>query len=227
MLAGISADYYLRLERGRDRHPSAQVLESLARVLRLDEVETEYLLGLGGARPERRSRRRPVRVPPRLHHLLASLDIPAFIEGAFFDVLASNDAARAFSPRLAPGFNRLLSLLLDPEERAFHEDWERAVGDFVATFRKAIGENPDDPRAVELVGELSIGSARFRSLWARHDVRVLSGGTTTVNHPVAGRLHLHREKLPVDGVVLVMYYADAGSESAEKLRMLTALQATR
>lgn len=226
LLAGISADYYLRLEQGRDRNPSPQVLEALARVLRLDDVETAYLLDLVPvrARSASRPRSRPAeRVPLRLHHLLAVVGVPAFIEGRTFDVLASNSLALALSPRLRPGENRLRSLLLDPEERAFHTDWDGAVAGFVAAFRQSVGEDGDDPRVVELVGELSLASGRFRQLWARQDVRRLSGGTTVVRHPVVGELTLHREKLPVDGVVLVLYYADEGSPSAERLAVLGAL----
>ena len=226
MLAGISADYYLRLERGRDKNPSAQVLESLARVLHLDEFEQEYLLGLAASRPRPRRRRKPERVPARLHQLLASVQVPAFVEGRAFDVLASNRLAVALSPRLQPGYNRLRSLLLDPEEQAFHQDWTRSTEGFIAAFRKSIGEDTDNPQFVELVGELALSSERFRTLWARHDVRALEGGTTTVNHPVVGELHLHRDKLPVDGLLLVLYYADQGSESDEKLRILASLAQT-
>ncbi|GAB2961446.1 helix-turn-helix domain-containing protein [Nonomuraea fastidiosa] len=224
MLAGISADYYMRLERGRDKHPSVQVLTALARVLHLDEVEQQYLLDLAAPpRPAAPRRRRAERVPARLHHLLATIGVPAFIEGRAYDVLASNALALALSPRLRPGENRLRSLLLDPEEREFHADWERATEEFVGAFRQSIGEDTDDARVVELVGELSLASARFRTLWARHDVRRLEGGTAVVNHPMVGTLHLHREKLPVDGVLLVLYYADEGSESAEKLHILASL----
>jgi transcriptional regulator with XRE-family HTH domain len=223
LLAGISADYYLRLERGRDNNPSPQVLESLARVLQLDEVETEYLLSLGTPRPRIRRQRRAERVPVRLRHLLAALDVPAFIEGRHFDVLASNHLAVAFSPRLTPGHNRLRDLLLDPEEREFHDDWENATAASVAAFRSSIGDDITDARAVELVGELSLASARFRQLWARHDVLHLGGGTTTVNHPTVGALRLHREKLPVADLILVLYYPDTGSDTADKLRLLTAL----
>ncbi|MEV4049705.1 helix-turn-helix transcriptional regulator [Amycolatopsis sp. NPDC049688] len=223
MLAGISADYYLRLERGRDNHPSPQVLDALARVLHLDEVERDYLHSLATPRPRRRRSRTAEQVPARLHHLLAAVGVPAFVEGRAFDVLAANELATAFSPRLRPGENRLRSLLLDPEEQAFHQDWAAAVAGFVAALRDSIGTEVDDPRFVELVGELSLTSGRFRELWARHDVRALEGGTTTVNHPVLGRLHLHRDKLPVDGLLLVLYYADAGSESAEKLSLLASL----
>jgi len=226
MLAGISADYYMRLERGRDKNPSAQVLAALARVLRLDDVEHRYLLDL--AAPTRRTprRRRVERVPARLHHLLATIGVPAFIEGRAYDVLASNPLARALSPRLRPGENRLRSLMLDPEEREFHADWAAATAEFVGSFRRSVGEDADDARVVELVGELSLASARFRTLWARHDVRRLEGGTATVNHPVVGTLRLHREKLPVDGLVLVLYYPDEHGESAEKLRVLASLAAS-
>jgi hypothetical protein len=202
------------------------VLASLARVLRLDELEEEYLLGLAASRPRRRRRRKPERVPARLHQLLASVQVPAFVEGRAFDVLASNRLAVALSPRLQPGYNRLRSLLLDPEEQAFQQDWTRSTEGFIAAFRKSIGDDTDNPRFVELVGELALSSERFRTLWARHDVRGLEGGTTSVNHPVVGELHLHRDKLPVDGLLLVLYYADQGSESDEKLRLLASMALT-
>ncbi len=223
LLAGISADYYLRLERGRDRSPSPQVLESLARVLRLDELEQEYLLGLAAPRPRTQRRRKPERVPARLHQLLASVQVPAFVEGRAFDVLASNRLAVALSPRLQPGYNRLRSLVLDPEEQAFQQDWMRSIEGFIAAFRRSAGDGTDNPRFVELVGELSLSSERFRTLWARHDVRGLEGGTTTVNHPVVGELRLHRDKLPADDLLLVLYYADQGSASDEKLRLLASM----
>jgi transcriptional regulator with XRE-family HTH domain len=225
MLAGISTDYYMRLERGRDKNPSVQVLAALARVLHLDELEHEYLLDLAAPAPRRPPRKRVERVPTRLHHLLATIGVPAFLEGRAYDVLASNPLALALSPRLRPGENRLRSLMLDPEEREFHADWPTATAEFVGSFRGSVGEDTDDARVVELVGELSLASARFRTLWARHDVRRLEGGTTTVNHPVVGPLRLHREKLPVDGLLLVLYYPDEHSESAEKLQVLAALAA--
>ena len=226
LLAGISADYYLRLERGRDNNPSLQVLESLARVLQLDEVEQEYLLSLTASRPRPQRRRKPERVPTRLHQLLASVRIPAFVEGRAFDVLASNQLAVALSPRLQPGYNRLRSLLLDPEEQAFQQDWTRSAEGFIAAFRKSIGDDINDPRFVELVGELALSSERFRALWARHDIRSLDGGTTTVNHPVIGELRLYRDKLPVGELLLVLYYPDQSSESDEKLRVLASLAQT-
>ncbi|MFE9571749.1 helix-turn-helix transcriptional regulator [Streptomyces sp. NPDC006692] len=226
LLAGISPDYYLRLERGRDKNPSPQVLGSLARVLNLDDVERTYLLGLAAARPRAPRRKRPEHVPARVHQLLAHLRIPAFVEGRAFDVLASNPMALALSPRLRPGENRLRSLLLDPEEQAFQQDWAKATADFVAALRTTIGDDTDNPRFVELVGELALSSQRFRTLWARHDVRNLDGGTTTVHHPVVGELRLHRDKLPIDDVILVVYYPDKDSDSDEKLQLLAALSPT-
>ncbi|RPE29347.1 helix-turn-helix transcriptional regulator [Kitasatospora cineracea] len=220
LLAGISPDYYLRLERGRDRNPSPQVLDALARVLRLDDVERTYLLGLVAARPRAPRRRRPEQVPARVHQLLAHLPVPAFVEGRAFDVLAANPMALALSPSLRPGENRLRSLLLDPAEQSFHQDWAKATADFVAALRTSIGDDTDNPRFVELVGELALSSQRFRTLWARHDVRDLGGGTTTLHHPVVGELRLHRDKLPVDDVILVVYYPDRGSDSDGKLRRL-------
>lgn len=226
LLAGISVDYYLRLERGRDKNPSSQVLESLARVLQLDEVEQDFLLGLAGARPKTHPHRKPERVPARLHQLLASVQVPAFVEGRAFDVLASNRLAVALSPRLQPGYNRLRSLLLDPEEQAFQQDWTRSAEGFIAAFRKSAADDADDPRFVELVRELTASSERFGALWARHDIRDLEGGTATVNHPAVGELRLHRDKLPVDGLLLVLYYPDQGSESADKLRTLASMDQT-
>jgi len=223
LLAGISADYYLRLERGRDNNPSVQVLEALARVLQLDEVEADYLLALTDPRPRVRRPQRTERVPARLLHLLAALDLPAFVEGRYFDVLASNAAAVALSPRLEPGQNRLRSLLLDPEEREFHKNWEEAVISFVAAARQTLTSDPGDARAVELVGELSIASTRFRTLWARHDVKRLDGGSAILNHPILGELHLNREKMPIGEFVMVIYYPDEHSSAAEKLRLLASL----
>ncbi len=226
LLAGISPDYYLRLERGRDKNPSPQVLMSLARVLQLDEVERTYLLGLAAARPRAPRRKRPEHVPARAHQLLAHLQIPAFVEGRAFDVLASNPMAVALSPRLRPGRNRLRDLLLDPEERAFHQDWPQATARHRRRPPHHHRRRHRQPRFVELVGELALTSERFRTLWARHDVRTLDGGTATVHHPVVGDLRLHRDKLPLDDVILVVYYPDKDSDSDEKLRLLASFADT-
>jgi len=229
MLAGISADYYLRLEQGRDRKPSVQVLESLARVLRLDEAATEYLLGLAADKP-RRTRRRARRetVAPGIGKLLDSLAMPAFLEGRYFDVLAANDLATAISPRLTAGRNRLRDVFLDPAEQALYPEWELATVGLVAGFRESVGTDTDDSRFIELVGELSLASERFRKLWGRHDVLARRGAPVTFNHPQVGELTLNREKLAVGGSagqLLVIYHADRGSVNAEKLGLLASYQA--
>jgi transcriptional regulator with XRE-family HTH domain len=228
MLAGISADYYLRLEQGRDRKPSAQVLEALARVLLLDEAGTAYLLGLG-ADKARRTRRRTRRetVAPGIRKLLDSLAMPAFVEGRYFDVLAANELATALSPRLAVGRNRLRDVFLDPAEQALYPEWGTATVGLVAGFRESVGTDTDDPRFIELVGELSLASDRFRRLWARHDVQLREGAAVALDHPQVGELTLNREKLAVGGAagqLLVIYHADRGSANAEKLGLLASYQ---
>jgi len=224
MLAGISADYYLRLEQGRDRNPSAQVLESLARVLQLDSDATAYLLGLGADKP-RRPRRRPRRetVQPGIAKLVATIGLPAFVEGRYFDVLAANTLATAVSPRLVPGGNRLRDVFLDPAEQSLYPNWELATANLVAGFRQSVGTDTDDPRFIQLVGELSLASPRFRQLWARHDVAGRRGAAVQLNHPQVGELQLNREKLEISGTagqMLVIYHPDAGSDNADKLALL-------
>jgi transcriptional regulator with XRE-family HTH domain len=224
MLAGISADYYLRLERGRDRHPSVQVLESLARVLRLDDVSTAYLLGLAADRPRRSRRPRKEILPSGTAALVAMLPLPAFVEGRYLDVLAANPSAGALSPRLVPGGNRLRDVFLDPAEQdLFFPHFEEAAAGLVAGFREAVGTDTGDPRFIELVGELSLASPLFRQLWARHDVRSRGSAVVPFHHPQVGELRLNREKLAVtgtDGMMLVVYHPDPGTDAADKLALL-------
>lgn len=224
MLAGISADYYLRLEQGRDRNPSPQVLEAIARVLLLDEDATAYLLRLGADRPRRRRRRgRKETVPPGVAKLVDTLPLPAVVEGRYFDVLAANALATALSPRLAVGGNRLRDLFLDPAEQALHPDWEKAGAGMVAGFRESVGTDTDDPRFIELVGELSLASPRFARLWARHDVAACEGAAKYIDHPQVGPLRLNRERLAIGGAAgqkLVVYHPDPGTDSAERLALL-------
>jgi transcriptional regulator with XRE-family HTH domain len=227
MLAGISSDYYLRLEQGRDHNPSIQVLQALARVLQLDSAATDYLLGLGAARPRQR-RRRPKResVQSGIRQLLDVMDLPAFVEGRYFDVLAANALAYALSPNLQPGQNRLRAVFLDPGEKALYPDWDTATAGLVAGFRQSVGSDVDDPGFVQLVGELSLSSERFRRLWARHDVVSFEGAQITLDHPQVGDLTLSREKLAISGTegqLLVIYHARPGTGSAEKLALLASL----
>ena len=227
MLAGISSDYYLRLEQGRDRNPSIQVLEALARVLCLDQAATDYLLGLGAPRPRhRRHRPRRETVPASIRQLLDVLGLPAFVEGRYFDVLAANSLAGALSPNLHEGQNRLCAVFLDPAEQALYPDWNQATARVVAGFRESVGTDTEDPRFVQLVGELSLSSERFRQLWARHDVQIREGMPARIRHPQVGDLTLSREKLAIggtEGQLLVVYHAQPGTSSAEKLGLLASL----
>ena len=224
LLAGISADYYLRLEQGRDRNPSVQVLESIARVLCLDDDHFAHLLSLVAEVPRRRGRRpRKETVPTGVLKLLDSLVQPAFIEGRYFDILASNALARALDPRLTVGGNQLRDMFLAPGQQALYPEWKRVTECFIANLRQSVGTDIDDPRFADLVGELSLASPLFRRLWARHEVRGQRGTPIRLDHPRIGELTLNRERLSVGGaesLKLVVYHPDAGSDSAEKLALL-------
>ncbi|WP_349428886.1 helix-turn-helix transcriptional regulator [Microbacterium sp. LWS13-1.2] len=227
MLSGISAEYYLRLEQGRDRHPSTQVLEAIARVLQLDD--DAYLLSLAAERPHRkRPKSRRETLPASTAQLIDQLPFPAFAEGRYLDVLAANPLAAAVSPRLVAGGNRLRDVFLDEAEQDLFEDWERAAAALLAGFRRTVGRSIDDPRVVELVGELSLASPGFRQLWARHDIAERTGATVVLEHPTVGQLRLEREKLAIagtDGIMLVVYHAQPGTESAERLALLGSMVA--
>ena len=224
MLAGISADYYLRLERGRDRHPSVQVLESIGRVLHLDDEHMAHLMTLVAELPRQSKRRfRKETVPSGALTLLDSLVQPAYIEGRYLDVLASNRLATALSPSFAVGRNQLRDMFLDQAERELQPDWEDVTECFIASLRQAVGTDFDDPRFIELTGSLSHASPRFRQLWARHEVRRQWGTRIRFNHPEVGEMTLNRDRLSIGGaedLMLVIFHADAGSGDAEKLALL-------
>ena len=224
MLAGISADYYLGLEQGRDRRPSVEVLDALARALRLDDAATAHLFALAApSRPARRPRRRP-QVAPSLRQLIHSWPTtPAFVQTHTFAVLAANPLARALSPLLEPGTNLVRTAFLDTDDAVGEPDMRP---DLVACLRGLAGTDVDDQELVALVGELSVRSERFRQLWARHDVRGRTNGRLTINHPQVGVVVLTYERLIVPSAPdqqLVVYSAEPGSRSEEALRLLAAL----
>jgi transcriptional regulator with XRE-family HTH domain len=225
MLAGVSADYYIRLEQGRDQHPSAQVLDALARALRLDEDATAHLHGLAQP-PVRRRRRpsRPERAPAAIVELIMSWPAtPAYIFGRYLDVLAANPIASTLAPWFSAGENLVRGAFLDPRRRELRPDWERSLGSTVAALRANVGPDVDDPRLTELVGELSLRSEEFRKLWARHDARPKRSGTTIMHHPQVGRLELSYSKLPIpetDRQTLSIYHAAPGSPSERALALL-------
>ena len=222
LLAGISAEYYVRLERGRDRSPSAQVVDALARVLQLDTEGAAYLMALASPRLRRPRAAREQQVPPRLELLLLTLNVPAIVFNKHSDVLAANPLARQLSPDMRPGVNRLRLLFLDPEVRGYHPGWERYTADVVAHLRAQAGTNSDDERLHALIGELSLRSDRFRQLWARHDVRTARGGTFLVRHPDVGDLELLVEKFAVagagnSGLEMLLLHAEPGTRTAQAL----------
>jgi transcriptional regulator with XRE-family HTH domain len=226
LLAGVSVEYYLRLEQGRDRSPSAQVLDALAEVLQLDDDARAHLHELARPRPRRLVRRRTEPVPPTIAALLPSLGVPAFVQNRYTDVVAANDLAAALSPHMTVGVNRLRALFTDPAARDLHPDWEQGTVGAVAHLRATMGSDTDDARLAELVGELSLESERFRVLWARQDVRRGESATTVLDHPQVGRLELHRDKFAVEGadrLLLVVYHAPADTPSGQALALLGSL----
>jgi transcriptional regulator with XRE-family HTH domain len=230
MLAGVSVDYYVRLEQGRERHPSEQVLDSLARALQLDDTAARHLQEL--ARPPARRRRpsiRPQRVRRGVERLMDGWShTPAMVYGRCMDVLAANSLADAVHGRPLRGENALRSIFLDAGARDFYADWEEVARDTVAWLRALAGADLDDPRLTELVGELSLKSEEFRRLWARHDVREKTSGTKRFVHPVVGELSLGYESFAIGGApgqVLVVYHAEPGSRNEQALALLASVAA--
>ncbi|QVQ52249.1 helix-turn-helix domain-containing protein [Spiractinospora alimapuensis] len=225
MLAGISSDYYLRLEQGRNRNPSAQVLVAIARVLQLDESSLEYVLELSTDKPRaRREPRHQEAVNPRISELVHSINHPAFVTGRYMDVLVSNPLALALAPELRPGENLLRTVFLDTNGRIRFDRRE-----MVAMFRRRVGSTLEDPRVAHLVGELSTASDAFRQAWTRHDVRPVRGGTVHVDHPEVGPMELNLSKLAVDETgdqLLVVYHpASTHPESTERFTLLASVAA--
>ncbi|MFD8570110.1 helix-turn-helix domain-containing protein [Streptomyces sp. NPDC059639] len=226
MLAGISVEYYLRLEQGRDRNPSPQVVDALAGVLRLDAEGTAYLMSLAGPKPRRRPNRRQEHVPESLGLLLQTLNVPALVFNKYSDVLAANRLAQALSPDMVPGVNRLRMLFTEQATRDFHGYWEQYTASAVAHLRAQIGAETDDEYLHALIGELSLKSDRFRQLWARHDVRTAQHVTFRIQHPQVGPLELLVEKFQVagpDGLETLLLHAAPGSPSAQALALLASL----
>ena len=230
-LAGVSVDYYVRLEQGRERHPSAQVCDALARALQLDADLTAHLHEL--ARPLPRRRRRATRTPetvrPGIRRLLeADPEARAFVLGWRLDVLAANHLAAALHPGFAAGANLARAVFLDPSAPSFFTDWEDCARGTVGSLRRNAGSNLDDPQLTDLVGELSLKSPDFRALWARHDVLEKTGGFSRLCHPLVGDLELGYDSLTVNGTagqVLMTFFAEPGSRTAHSLALLASLAA--
>jgi transcriptional regulator with XRE-family HTH domain len=229
MLAGVSADYYVRLEQGRDKRPSEQVIEALARVLGLDDDAVAHMRELARPAARRRAPRRPERVSPGLLRLIDSWpQTPALVLGRCLDVLANNLIAGALNPCSVKGQNQVRAVFLDPVARSTFRDWETVARETVASLRATAGADLDDPRLTDLVGELSLKSEDFRRLWARHDVLARTNGIKRFVHPMVGDLTLSYETFTINGAagqMLVAYHAEPGSASERALRLLGSLAA--
>jgi transcriptional regulator with XRE-family HTH domain len=237
LLAGVSVEYYTRLERGNARGVSESVLDNLARALQLDEAERAHLFDLARAASAGGSRtRRPAKqhVRPIVQRILDGMDgVPAHVRNGRFETLAINRLGRAlFSPmfegRELP-VNHARFLFLNPAAPDFYGDWERTANDVVAALRSEAGRNPYDKALTDLIGELSTRSEFFRTRWAAHNVRFHNTGVKIYHHPVVGELHLSYESLQLtDGTGLVMsvYSAEPGTPSQDAMTLLASWAAT-
>ncbi|MFI7385927.1 helix-turn-helix transcriptional regulator [Streptomyces sp. NPDC049813] len=230
-LAGVSVDYYIRLEQGRGSSVSDAVLDAVARVLRLDETERTYLRAVArpapGGRRAQDGRAPAPQVRAGLRLLLDTIDrAPAFVLGRRMDVLAWNalgDALLGFSALAPEERNMPRQVFLAPAARELYPQWPAVAAETVAYLRLDAGAHPRDPRLASLIGELSLASEDFRRLWADHQVRAKTYGTKRMRHPVAGDLVLPYETLSVAGdsdQALVVYTPEPGSVTEERLRLL-------
>jgi transcriptional regulator with XRE-family HTH domain len=237
LLAGVSVDYYTRLERGNAAGASDTVLESLARALQLDDAERAHLFDLArAARPAGRTRRRPSaeRVRPSVQRTLDAISAaPAFVRNDRLDLVAANRLGRAFYSQQFDSLhgppNSARFVFLDARAPAFYRDWERVARDSVGVLRAAAGKDPYDRDLSDLVGELSTRSEAFRVAWAAHDVHVHDTGVKRFHHPVVGDLDLTYETMQLaadDGLTMFVYTAEAGSRSQEALDLLASWAAT-
>lgn len=236
MLAGVSVDYYVRMERGNLSGASESVLDALSRALQLDEAERDHLFALARvAEPgPRRRRTPPTSVRPAVQQVLDAIsDAPAWVRNGRHDILALNRLGRAlYAPVLADPrrpANTTRFVYLDPAAREFFVDWERVANDAAAMLRLEAGRNPHDRALIELVGELSTRSEIFRTRWASHDVQFHRSGRKRLRHPVVGQLDLNFEsmELPSEpGLTLNVYTAAPDSPTADGLKMLASWAAT-
>lgn len=237
LLAGVSIDYYVRMERGNLDGASDTVLDGLAAALQLDEAEREHLFDLARAAapaPARRQRTKTTGVTDGIQQILDAItEAPAWVRNARHDLLAANRLARAlYAPVLADPrrpANTARFIYLDPASRAFFTDWERAADDTAAMLRSEAGRNPHDRHLVELIGELSTRSADFRTRWAAHNVRFHRTGHKRLHHPAIGPLDLAFEAVEFPshpGLTLLVYTASAGTPAADGLKLLSSWAAT-
>ncbi|WP_020502022.1 helix-turn-helix transcriptional regulator [Sciscionella marina] len=228
-LAGVSTEYYTRLEQGRARQPSEQVLHALAEALRFDDIERRHLFALAGGAAGRKDRsEHPARLRPALRQVLDSMDLaPAFVNDRNLTVLGGNTLWALLFPDVAAMPRRERSMarwtLLDPRARLVWRDWERVARDYVHGLRLAAAAQPRNQHIANLIGELMMRSPEFPAWWSEHRVQERSTGLKHLRHPVAGDLELQYEiftSVADPGQSLVVYSAPSGSPSQERLRLL-------
>lgn len=238
LLAGISVEYYTRLERGNARGVSDDVLESVTRALQLDEAEHAHLIDLVRTANTERPPRKPTapsQVRPSIRRVVDAMsEIPAFVGNGRLDILYANPLFEALHSELyrdpARPVNAGRFMFLDPRARTFYADWETTSRDVVASLHGEAGRNPYDRALSDLIGLLSTRSEEFRVAWARHDVRFHRSGTKRFRHPLVGELTLAYERLelPADpGLAIVTYSAEPGSSSEAALAELARWASTR
>jgi len=229
-LAGVSTDYYTRMEQGRQIRPSQAVLDAVAHALQLDATERAHMLDLMQNCPPSSKSPAPVqRVRPGLWQLLDAIgDTPAMVLGRRTDVLSSNRMANLLFTDFSdlPVRERNLSrwIILEPVARELFRDWKTVAAETVAALRVDVGRHPNDPLANQLIGELAVTSEPFRQWWAGHHVTMRSSGTVRLHHPTVGDLELDFETLtlPDDGdQSLLIYSTRPGSPSHDALRLLS------
>jgi transcriptional regulator with XRE-family HTH domain len=227
MLAGVSSPYYIRLEQGHDRHPSAQVVDALGHALRLDDETFAYLKRLAGqvaieTRPPGDESVRST-VSQLVHGLQ---DVAALVIGRYRDVLIANRLAPMLHVAYTPGENLLRFLFLDPRARERVIDWEQVARQAVSTLRVDSSANIDDTQLGQLIDELSRQSPQFRDLWTRHEATTFTTGQLRFNNPVVGPITVNFESFPVAGVPgqsLGIAFPTAGGADEQKLKQLKKL----
>jgi transcriptional regulator with XRE-family HTH domain len=238
-LAGVSIEYYTRLERGNLSGVSEAVLDSLVAALRMDESERAYLFDLAKAATAPSTPRGPRKataseVRPSIQRLLdAMIGIPAFVRNGRLDILTVNAMGRALYSQAFDNPTRPVNLarfvFLDPQARLLHPTWSASANTSVSILRTEAGRNPYDKGLTDLVGELSTRSEEFRTRWAAHNVRLHRSGTKHFHHPAVGDLHLSFDALELPGepgLTLTAYSADPGTPSADNLALLASWAAT-
>ncbi|GAA5039651.1 transcriptional regulator with XRE-family HTH domain [Thermocatellispora tengchongensis] len=230
VLAGVNADYYTRLEQGRERHPSPQVLDALSRALRLDTDARAHLYRLAGTSPSDRFTHTTDRVSPALRQLMDGYPgAPAFVINLTLDILAVNTLAAALYSPFEQADNLARMTFLDPAGRQFYTQWSWTAQAVVANLRQAAGLDPGSPRLRELVRTLTEHSADFARLWNTHTVRGKTQDAKHLLHPDVGPLTLTYQAFDVrhsPGQQLVIYQAEPGSPSAQALNLLGSIHAT-